>query len=161
MSNQEPHIAREVLSHQAFLRRLAVGLVGEDADDLVQEMWQPTLERPPRGSHQLLGWLTGFTEAQLERHVANESTFEESKDAAKPIPRAANIRGVICGYRVEENGPPSSRTVRDPDKRVDELACRGAGQDPAVVGHGALAGRQHAPGEPVSRRSGRSRRVRE
>ncbi len=58
MTNPNPHIAQELLSHQAFLRRLAIDLVGEDADDLVQDVWKRALERPPHHGYQLRGWLT-------------------------------------------------------------------------------------------------------
>ncbi|MEM7311300.1 MAG: RNA polymerase sigma factor [Planctomycetota bacterium] len=57
MPNLDPSIARELLAHQTFLRRLSRDLVGEDADDLVQEVWQRALERPPRHGRELRGWL--------------------------------------------------------------------------------------------------------
>lgn len=38
MTSQDSSFARESLSHQAFLGRLAIDLVGGDADDLVQEV---------------------------------------------------------------------------------------------------------------------------
>jgi len=65
MSNQDPYIAQELLSHQAFLRRLAFDLVGKDADDLVQDVWQRALERPPHHGRQLRGWL-----ARVARNLA-------------------------------------------------------------------------------------------
>ena len=47
---------------------------------------------------------------------------------AKPfsgLPHSANaalIKGIICGYRIEEIENPLTRQVRYPDKVVDELA---------------------------------------
>ena len=63
MPNQDPHIAQELLSHQSFLRRLAIDLVGEDADDLVQEVWRRALERPPHHGRPA-AWLVGPGRAQ-------------------------------------------------------------------------------------------------
>ena len=69
MPNQDPYIAQEIaqelLSHQTFLRRLAIDLVGKDADDLVQDVWQQALERPPHHARQLRGWL-----ARVARNLA-------------------------------------------------------------------------------------------
>jgi len=65
MQNQAPYFAQELLSHQTFLRRLAIALVGKDADDLVQDVWQRALERPPHHGGQLRGWL-----ARVARNLA-------------------------------------------------------------------------------------------
>jgi DNA-directed RNA polymerase specialized sigma24 family protein len=40
--------AHFVDGHEAFLRRLARGLVGDAAEDTVQDAWLSALERPPR-----------------------------------------------------------------------------------------------------------------
>jgi hypothetical protein len=71
---------------------------------------------------QVLRWLTGFTRAQLNRHIKSESTFEELFAAATLHPNAPLIKGVICGHRVEEIENPLTRKVRYMDKLVDELA---------------------------------------
>ena len=71
---------------------------------------------------QVIKWLTGFTGAQLEKHIAQESTFETFFHKAKLNPKASSIKGVICGYRVEEIENPLTRKVRYLDKLVDELA---------------------------------------
>jgi len=39
-----------------------------------------------------------------------------------PHPNAAQITGLICGYRVEEIADPLLRQIRQLDKLVDELA---------------------------------------
>ena len=72
--------------------------------------------------HQVIAWLTGFTKAQIKKHIARESTFEDLFDAAELNPHASNIKGVICGYRVEEIEHPLTQKVRYLDKLVDELA---------------------------------------
>jgi len=43
-------------------------------------------------------------------------------DAAELSPQASSIKGVICGYRVEEIENPLTQKVRYLDKLVDELA---------------------------------------
>ena len=72
--------------------------------------------------HQVIEWLTGFNERALERHIADEATFEQFFQQARMNPNAHLITGVICGYRVEEIGNPLTQRVRYLDKLVDELA---------------------------------------
>jgi hypothetical protein len=71
---------------------------------------------------QVIQWLTGFDEAELQRQVATGATFEAFFRAAKLHPHAHLIRGVICGVRIEEIEHPLTRQVRYLDKLVDELA---------------------------------------
>ena len=70
----------------------------------------------------VITWLTGFTKAQTKKHITKGSTFQEFFDAAKLNPNASDIKGVICGYRVEEIENALTRKVRYLDKLVDELA---------------------------------------
>lgn len=72
--------------------------------------------------HAVIGWLTGFGDAQIKKHIDAESTFEAFFAKAKLNPKAGLITGVICGYRVEEIENPLTRKVRYLDKLVDELA---------------------------------------
>ena len=71
---------------------------------------------------EVISWLTGFTKAQIEKHITKESTLEAFFDAAKLNPNASLITGVICGYRVEEIEDPLIQKARYLDKLVDELA---------------------------------------
>ena len=71
---------------------------------------------------QVLKWLTGFTKAAIDKHIAKESTIEEFFAKAKLNPNASLIKGVICGYRVEGIETRLTREVRYLDKLVDELA---------------------------------------
>ena len=70
----------------------------------------------------VLEWLTGFTKRQIDSHIAKESTLEQFFDAATLHPNASLIKGVICGYRVEEIENPLTQKARYMDKLVDELA---------------------------------------
>lgn len=71
---------------------------------------------------QVIRWLTGFADKQIEKHIAQESTFEAFFHKAKLNPNASSIKGVICGYRVEDIENPLTQKVRYLDKLVDELA---------------------------------------
>lgn len=73
--------------------------------------------------HEVIRWLTGFTEKQLEKCIADEKlTFEGFFKKAKLNPNAELIKGVICGYRVEEIENELTRKTRYLDKLIDELA---------------------------------------
>lgn len=67
-------------------------------------------------------WLTGFDEATLSRHLAEETTFEDFFAAAHLNPNAALITGSVCGVKVQEVEDPLMRKIRYLDKLVDELA---------------------------------------
>lgn len=71
---------------------------------------------------EVIHWLTGFDEAQLQAHLKAESTFREFFAQADLNPRASQITGVICGMRVEEIEDPLMQRIRYLDKLVDELA---------------------------------------
>jgi hypothetical protein len=72
--------------------------------------------------HQVIRWLTGFTDKQLEKLIKDEVTFEGLFQKAKLNPNAHMIKGVICGYRVEDITNPLTQKARYLDKLVDELA---------------------------------------
>ena len=68
-------------------------------------------------------WLTGYDakglQRQIERGVNYETFFLE---APRMNPDAALIKGMMCGYRVEEIEDDIERQARQLDKLVDELA---------------------------------------
>lgn len=72
--------------------------------------------------HQVISWLTGFSENDIKRLLDNKATFQEFFQQAKLHPNAHKITGVICGYRVEDIPNPLTQQVRYLDKLVDELA---------------------------------------
>lgn len=72
--------------------------------------------------NEVIRWLTGFTQAQLEQHIADETTFEEFFDDAKIHPNAAMITGSICGVKIQEIEDPLMLKIRYLDKLVDEIA---------------------------------------
>lgn len=72
--------------------------------------------------HQVIGWLTGFEPADLQRLIENQATFERFFAEATINPNASLITGSICGYRIEEIETTLTKYVRYLDKLVDELA---------------------------------------
>ncbi len=71
---------------------------------------------------EVIKWLTGFDEAELQRHLDERTTFEDFFADADLNPNASLITGVICGMRVEEIEDPLMQKIRYLDKLVDELA---------------------------------------
>jgi len=72
--------------------------------------------------HQVIKWLTGFNEKQLQTLIDEKATFETFFEKASLNPNAHLIKGVICGYRIEEIENLLTKKVRYLDKLVDELA---------------------------------------
>jgi hypothetical protein len=73
--------------------------------------------------HEVIFWLTGYDEFQLENVIANNSNFEYFYSNAPQInPNATLIKGVICGYRIEDIENSLMKNIRYLDKLVDELA---------------------------------------
>lgn len=72
--------------------------------------------------HEVIKWLTGFTEKRLAKLIEDKVTFKTFFQKAKLNPNANLIKGVICGYRVEEIENPLTQQARYLDKLVDELA---------------------------------------
>ena len=71
---------------------------------------------------QVIEWLTGFDKPKLIELIEQNVTFKEFFNQAKLHPNAPLIKGVICGYRIEEIENPLTKQVRYLDKLVDELA---------------------------------------
>ena len=72
--------------------------------------------------NEVIEWLTGYDAAEVEKLIAEKVTFEQFFGSAKLNPNASLIKGVICGYRVEEIENTLTRQARYLDKLVDELA---------------------------------------
>lgn len=72
--------------------------------------------------HQVIYWLTGFDEAQLEQLTLSNANFETFFAKSNLNPNAHLITGLICGYRIEDIENELTRQVRYLDKLVDELA---------------------------------------
>ncbi|MFD1615256.1 DUF2200 domain-containing protein [Gelatiniphilus marinus] len=72
--------------------------------------------------HQVIEWLTGFDDLIIQDLIDKKSSFETFFQKAKLNANAHLIKGVICGYRIEDIDNPLTQQVRFLDKLVDELA---------------------------------------
>ncbi len=72
--------------------------------------------------HEVISWLTGFDDKQIQQQIDDAVTFEAFFDRATLNANASLIKGVICGYRVEDIENPLIQKTRYLDKLVDELA---------------------------------------
>ncbi|WP_233280044.1 DUF2200 domain-containing protein [Caulobacter vibrioides] len=72
---------------------------------------------------QILLWLTGFSAVELEAQIAAKSDFATFFAVAPMLnPARSEIKGVVCGVRVEAVEEPLMREIRYLDKLIDELA---------------------------------------
>src|SRR6185503_18837954 len=72
---------------------------------------------------QIILWLTGYSLEDLDAQIAARSDFETFFAQAPALnPARAEIRGTVCGVRVEEVAEPLMREIRYLDKLIDELA---------------------------------------
>lgn len=91
----------------------------------VYPLYVTKVERKGRTQQELdevIEWLTGFDDAQLQQHIDEHTTFEDFFADADLNPNASLITGVVCGMRVEQIEDPLMQKVRYLDKLVDELA---------------------------------------
>lgn len=71
----------------------------------------------------IIFWLTGYDEQSLQQLLRDQTDFEHFFARAPQInPNVSKIKGVICGYRVEEIEDKLMQQIRYLDKLVDELA---------------------------------------
>jgi hypothetical protein len=71
---------------------------------------------------EVIEWLTGYDQAELQELLDAETTFEAFFAGARMNPSASAITGVVCGVRVEDIDDPLMQQIRYLDKLVDELA---------------------------------------
>ncbi len=72
---------------------------------------------------QIICWLTGYSEAQLQQQVEKESDMREFFAQAPRIhPGSLQVKGTVCGIRVEEIEDPLTKNIRIMDKLIDEFA---------------------------------------
>lgn len=72
---------------------------------------------------EIIRWLTGYDQDELEAEIEEQSDFESFFANAPALnPSRNQITGVICGVRVEEIDDPLMREIRYLDKLIDELA---------------------------------------
>ena len=71
----------------------------------------------------VIRWLTGYSQAELEERLNTRTDFETFfAEAPRLNPARAAIKGLICGVRIEDIEEPTMREIRYLDKLVDDLA---------------------------------------
>lgn len=72
---------------------------------------------------EIICWLTGYTLESLQNQIDTKVDFETFFEQAPQLnENVSKIKGVICGYRIEEIEDPLMKKVRYLDKLIDELA---------------------------------------
>jgi hypothetical protein len=72
---------------------------------------------------EVIRWLTGYSQEELERALADKTNFQTFYGQAPAMnPARTLITGTICGIRVQEIEDPLMRDIRYLDKLIDELA---------------------------------------
>jgi len=74
--------------------------------------------------HQVIMWLTGFDEDKIKQFLEEKVTFRTFFEQANMHPNAHMIKGVVCGYRIEEIDDKFEvyKRCRQMEKLIDELA---------------------------------------
>lgn len=69
-------------------------------------------------------WLTNYEQNTLDSFISGNGTFEDFFEGAKMHQNAHLIKGVVCGYRIEEIPDEFAlyRDCRRMEKLIDELA---------------------------------------
>jgi hypothetical protein len=83
---------------------------------------------------EIICWLTGYSTRELQAQLHAGADFETFFAGAPAMnPRRDQVKGSICGVRIEEIDEPLMRDIRILDKLVDELA-RGKAMDRIMRG---------------------------
>ena len=79
--------------------------------------------RAKREVDEVIRWLTGYSQKELEMQIVRQTDFETFFAKAPLLnPSRVLIKGVICGVRVEDIKEPTMQAIRYSDKLIDELA---------------------------------------
>ena len=72
---------------------------------------------------EVIRWLTGYSQGRLEAVLAGTTDLRAFfEEAPRLNPARDQVRGTICGVRIEEIEEPLMREIRYLDKLIDELA---------------------------------------
>lgn len=74
--------------------------------------------------NQVLEWFTGFDEDTLQALIDEKVTFRTFFEKAKIHPNEYLVKGVVCGYRIEEIEEEFEvyKRCRQMERLIDELA---------------------------------------
>lgn len=105
------------MSHERIYRMIVAG---------VYPMYVQKAERKGRTKDEvdrIMCWMTGYDMPGLQRQLDARVDFETFFAQAPHMhPACAQIKGVVCGIRVEDIEDPLVQKVRYLDKLIDELA---------------------------------------
>ena len=91
----------------------------------IYPMYVNKVERKGRTKAELdqaISWLTGFSKKQLDKQIYSKTTLTDFFANAVMNERCGEIKGVVCGVRVEDIQDPLMQKIRYLDKLVDEIA---------------------------------------
>ena len=73
---------------------------------------------------QVIRWFTAYDQATLQAHLDENATYKTFFEKANINPNEHMIKGVVCGYRIEEIEDEFSlyKQCRQLEKLIDELA---------------------------------------
>ena len=74
--------------------------------------------------NQVIEWFTGFDRETLQALIDEKATYKTFFEKANIHPNAHMIKGVVCGYRIEEIEDEFElyKQCRQMEKLIDELA---------------------------------------
>lgn len=80
--------------------------------------------RTKKELHEVIEWLTGYNEKKVQEFIDEKASFETFFKKAKIHPNAHLIKGVVCGYRIEDIADEFDvyKKCRYLEKLIDELA---------------------------------------
>ncbi|WP_300408459.1 DUF2200 domain-containing protein [Lagierella sp.] len=72
---------------------------------------------------EIIIWLTGYSEVDLDKIYKSDISYAEFFQNAPSLnPNRHEIKGSICGVKIQEIEDPLMKEIRYLDKLVDELA---------------------------------------
>ncbi|MBA6157119.1 DUF2200 domain-containing protein [Tenacibaculum sp. S7007] len=73
---------------------------------------------------QVMKWFTGYDAKELQEFIDGKKTFRDFFEGATMHENAHMIKGVVCGYRIEEIADEFElyKQCRQMEKLIDELA---------------------------------------
>ena len=100
---------------------------GELSFTSIYPLYLNKIQKKGRTANELnktIEWLTGYNESQINKMLEDETTFKVFFENAQINPKSNQIRGVICGYRIEEieDNFQLYKNCRYLDKLIDELS---------------------------------------
>ena len=73
--------------------------------------------------NEVITWLTGYPAEEIEKAAVSDISYGDFfRQAPEMNPDRKQIKGVVCGVRVEDIEEPLMQDIRYLDKLVDELA---------------------------------------